>query len=541
MPLKRLRNNPHVADSKISSFGTSKKGSSLNKNNNQGGNQNGKFIPARPAYAGIRKYHTVLTHRMHWDEIVAYVLFLLFGHLRGIDISEAKIEFIKNNRLPDGKTVKELDAEGYLLLGEGGGRFDEHGRKDADKTCCAMLVAVYLNVHNHPLLKGFLQEVVEFDRNPNATKTCLANVMKEAFVARRRPVEKIIYWAIAAATDLVKWHMAKGSTVTVDVDSYNGVFLKAWNDAAERQVWDDDMYARAVKDFSASTQNARVLYTELSMVYYVMTAVSGKDEADYWLEQAAFDTIRYQEIWFRARNEFLKNALVLKSQAFVDNETRDIRIGYIVSDSEVMVSVWRSTEAVKCFGRLDVMIQKRRTGNVAIFLNHSSKLHSDDLVRMLRWAEIDLSGRKLPKWETLAVEEIHSDAPEWYYHRSKELGRSAVYNGSLSHPHVIPTRISVQGLQDIARHAFHPDGVRIWRRDHNAFNKVYVQKCKHRPAHADAKHSVDPKTNVAKGPSKESLERQEVIGKILDGDTGTVSAIVGTAAAPEVPQAETQS
>ncbi len=494
--------------------------------------------PARPSHVNVKKYHTVLSHRFHWDEVVAYVLFLLFGHLRGIDISEAKIEFIKNNRLPDGKSTKQLDAEGYLLLGEGGGRWDEHGRKDANKTCCAMLVAVYLNVHNHPLLKSFLQEVVEFDRNPNATKTCLANVMKEAFVARRRPVEKIIWWAIAAATDLVKWHMAKDAKIGVDVQAYNDVFLKAWNDAADRKVWDDDMYARAMKDFSAATQNERVLYTELSMVYYVMVAVSGKDEADYWLEQAAFDSIRYQEIWFAARAEFLKNAAVLTTQALVNSEARDIRIGWIVSDAEVMNSVWRSAEVVKRFGRLDVLVQKRRiAGNVAIFLNHASKLHSDDLARMLRWAEIDLSGRKIPQWESLAREEALDEAPEWYYHRSKEVGKSALYNGSLSHPHVLPTRISVQGLQDIVCHAFHPDGVRIWRRNHKAYNEIPMQMPKHRPihrpAHADVKRSATPKINVVEGPSKESLEREVIIGQSLDGDKGTVTAIVGTTAAPE--------
>jgi hypothetical protein len=398
-----------------------------------------------------------------------------------------------------------------------------------------MLVAVYLKLHNHPLLKNFLQEVVEFDRNPSATKTCLANVMKEAFVARRRPVEKVIYWAIAAATDLIKWHMAKDSTIEVNVEAYNGVFLKAWNHAAERQVWDNDMYDRALKDFSAATQNERVLYTELSMVYYVMTAVSGKDEADYWLEQAAFDSIRFQETWFKARNEFLKNALVLKSYALVNGETRDIRIGWIVSDAEVMNSVWRSTEAVKRFGRLDVLVQKRRTtGNVAIFLNHASKLYSDDLVRMLRWAESDLSGRNLPQWGSLACEEVHSEVPEWYYHRSKEVGKSAVYNGSLSHPNVIPTRISVGGIQDIVCHAFHPDGVRVWRRDHKAYNEVPVQRCdrrtqeRYRQAHADVKRNPE-------------LVRDEMnLGEVMDSKPkGTVTAIVGTAPAPEDTKAKT--
>ncbi len=514
-------------------------------NNNQ--NRGSKSIPARPAHVAVKKYHTVLSHRFHWDEVVAYVLFLLFGHRMGIDISGAKIVFLKNNRLPDGKTVEQLEAEGYLLLGEGEGQFDEHGRRNADKICCAVLVARFLGIENHPAIKGLLQEVCEFDRNATATKTCIANVMKEAFVARRRPVENIIYWAIAAATDLVKWHMGKDSTVMIDVDAYNAVFLKAWNDAADRKVWDDEMYDRAMKDFSATVANERKLYTELSMVYFTMVAISGKEEADYWLGEAAFDTIRYQETWFKARTEFLKNAVVLKTQALVDETTRDIRIGWIVSDAEVMNSVWRSTEAVKRFGRLDVLVQKRRTtDNVAIFLNHSSKLRSDDLARMLRWAEIDLSGRKLPLWEELSCGETHESAPEWYYHRTKELGRSAFYNGSISHPHVIPTRISAKGLQEIVCHAFHPDGVRIWRRDHDAFNKVPVQarerrtKDGHRRPSVGVKQVIWPQGHSGTGPSQEDSVLEKMISETPVASEGTATVTVTTAPTPEV-QAETES
>lgn len=522
---------------------------------------NSKFIPARPGHVAVKKYHTVLSHRFHWDEVVAYVLFLLFGYRMGIDISGAKIEFIKNNRLPDGKTVEQLDAEGYLVLGEGDGRFDEHGRRNADKICCAVLVARFLGIENHPALRGLLQEVCKFDRNASATKTCIANVMKEAYAARRRPVEKIIYWAIAAATDLVKWHMGKDSTIIVDESAYNGVFLKAWNDAAERQVWDDEMYARALKDYNSSLDKAYVgsmeefhlsenegkLLTELSRIYFVMVAVSGKDEADYWLEQAAFDSVRFQETWFKARSEFLKNAIVLKTQALVDGTTRDIRIGWIVSDAEVMNSVWRSTDAVKRFGRLDVLVQKRRTtDNVAIFLNHSSKLHSDDLARMLRWAEIDLSGRKLPEWEELAREETVEQAPEWYYHRSTEIGKSAIYNGSLSHPHVIPTRISVRGIQDIVCHAFHPDGVRIWRRDHDAFDAVQVQKHGRRSKESHRrpdgkKQVVWPQGHSGSEPSKEGSVLEKMISETpVAVSDGTATVTVTTAPTPEV-KAETES
>ncbi len=418
----------------------------------------------------MKRYHTVLTHRLHLDEVVAIVIAMIFGSRRNMDVTEAKIELVYGNHLPDGKTVAELDREGILCIGEGGGRFDEHGRKDASKTCAALLMARYLGVANHPGLKSILAEVCEFDRNATATKTAIGTIIKTRFIAGSHAQGKVIEWAIMGVRDMLTWSIQEGS-ISCDYEAYSAVFSKAWQHASEHGVWTDDMYQRAARDFQASAENSQRLITDLSYIYFYRVAQSGKEKADEWLYDAAYDLIIHQKKFSKACADFIDRAHIEKTTALVEGREACIKVAFIESDSAVMDKAYRSSQAVKRFGLVDCLVQRKSSGNVGIYLNHRSKLYCDDLARMLRWTEIYLTSREPHGWEKLNKAEDLEFVPEWYYHRTEKVGESAIYNGSLTHPHVKPTRLSNEDLVVIVRHAFHPEGVRIWRRRHGAFDK----------------------------------------------------------------------
>ncbi|MFH0952314.1 MAG: hypothetical protein V1838_03950 [Patescibacteria group bacterium] len=103
------------------------------------------------------KVHTVVMYpRPHPDPIVALFLLREFGAQQFPGIEEAKVEFW--NRVPPDKTAERWEADGYILLDLGGGRFDHHQLGSDNKTdCAATLVAKFLGVEEKPELKKLLE------------------------------------------------------------------------------------------------------------------------------------------------------------------------------------------------------------------------------------------------------------------------------------------------------------------------------------------------------------------------------------------------
>jgi len=108
-------------------------------------------------------FHTVVMYpRPHPDPICALFLLREFGEEQFPGIKEARIEYW--NKLPDGKTADELEAQGYILVDLGGGKFDHHHGSHGPKTDCAStLVAKHLGVDQKPELRKLLQYVKRDD------------------------------------------------------------------------------------------------------------------------------------------------------------------------------------------------------------------------------------------------------------------------------------------------------------------------------------------------------------------------------------------
>jgi hypothetical protein len=430
----------------------------------------------------MRIYIEILTHRLHLDEALAIVFLLLFGKKKGIDVTKAKVKLVHSNRLPGGKTWKQLDDEGVFVLAEGGSPSDEHGKdpKKRDK-CAALLIAEKLGIAEDGKLRLLIEEVRLFDRRAEATQTALGTVMKDCYAAGRRSVSDVMSWSITGALDLVRYHIS-GKDLLMDDKAYAEVFSKAWHDVAQAspEAWTEEMRDRMMRIYAASATNAQKLLTDLSYVYFARYTMSGKEKADAWLYEAAYDMVVYQRKFFAARDEFLAKARVVRTWAWVNGQTVPIRVAAIRSDSEVMNKVFRSSSVFKRLGRIDALVQKKSSGNVGVFLNHSSRLPSDDLARMLRWREDEVQGREHGLWDKLDEAETMESIEEWFYHRTDVAGASAFYNGSLSHPDVPPTQIKALDLLEIVVDAFHPDSVKRWRRKHNAFDPRPIKPKKER-------------------------------------------------------------
>jgi hypothetical protein len=82
----------------------------------------------------MQSFHTIVTHvRPHLDEILAILFLRRFGESRFPGVSTAKLVLWDAGPLtPDRRPASDYANEGYVLIGVGGSRFDEHATLDTD-------------------------------------------------------------------------------------------------------------------------------------------------------------------------------------------------------------------------------------------------------------------------------------------------------------------------------------------------------------------------------------------------------------------------
>jgi hypothetical protein len=149
------------------------------------------------------RFTEMLTHeRPHLDEIVAIWLLRKFGEQRFPGVATAGVSFTTVRKLVDaGAKPEELEARGTLLLGIGGGRFDEHptqdeGRKNGE--CATTLVAKELGVADDPSLAKILRFVRAADVDGNASPFDISYVVKLLHARHPEDPDRVIEWALVA-------------------------------------------------------------------------------------------------------------------------------------------------------------------------------------------------------------------------------------------------------------------------------------------------------------------------------------------------------
>jgi hypothetical protein len=120
----------------------------------------------------MKTWKGVITHpQAHFEEDLGLYELREYGDIKYYGIGEAirnrNILFLRENDFT--MSAEQYEEEGWLLLGVGGGKFDEHatgnnsGRKKGK--CAATLIAEDLGIENLPELKQILQFALAADLN----------------------------------------------------------------------------------------------------------------------------------------------------------------------------------------------------------------------------------------------------------------------------------------------------------------------------------------------------------------------------------------
>ncbi|HEY4475626.1 MAG TPA: hypothetical protein VJB92_02815 [Candidatus Paceibacterota bacterium] len=144
-------------------------------------------------------YHTIaLHHRVHFEEILARWLVRRFGSVRFPGADTARTVFWTTGGTPDGKPAEEYERNGWILIGVGGGRFDEHptsGSLRKEDHCAATLIAEELKVDDDPRLERILKFAFQSDRREGSHPFDLAAMVKALHACYPDNPERVIAWA----------------------------------------------------------------------------------------------------------------------------------------------------------------------------------------------------------------------------------------------------------------------------------------------------------------------------------------------------------
>ncbi len=113
------------------------------------------------------EFKRIITHvQPHLDEIVAIRILKKHGNQEFPGVKDAKVEFKSTGLNVENKTWQQHREEGTLLVGIGGGPFDEHPtfeeERKAGQSAC-LLVARALKQDTNPIYKRLIELVTESD------------------------------------------------------------------------------------------------------------------------------------------------------------------------------------------------------------------------------------------------------------------------------------------------------------------------------------------------------------------------------------------
>jgi hypothetical protein len=411
----------------------------------------------------------VLHYRPHGDEIVA--LWLLLNAFFDIaerlfpGISTANIMFVDAGTVFSNPTADEMEQQGILCIGVGGGRFDEHpsgnhGRKKGD--CAATLIATFLGVADNAELSPLLDYARRIDLEGKDDPFDLFSLIKTLQLQAENDDEmiKIILWSIAALNAWWSWQL---SNCKVDHEEIRRLFTAILTgnfpatDTINKHA--DKCLKGGFPPFSLGKLAYYIsCYPTLGSYSTFRTDLSpaerGASYAQCWANRVLTAKVREQAEFREALEE-------MGSPATCEEVN-------VAEASCILVTIaTNNTQASRAalHGFRDAMgalILVRITGNVQIFLNrnhpvftspnqHKLTNASQTIARNVRIAE--LRSRGLPTGllsETrLKAEGQFPGAEMWHYFAPAH----AMLNGTPTSPHRPPTAISINEIVQIVRDA----------------------------------------------------------------------------------------
>ncbi len=377
--------------------------------------------------------HTFGTHFCpHPDEAVAFWLLHKFGaHRFAADVTRLKLLFTDAGpRTPDLRPASDWEKEGVLWVGCGGGRLDEHSdpslgisRKEGE--CAATLMAADLGVSDDPRLSLILEYTKKIDLmggpQPfdifgvmNAWNEVLGNGHSFGWFAIALDV---LYAITPSILKLQEW--ARGAEV-------------AEAEAAREHLG----YTSSQQDYYRRVASL-ARYFDVSFIATHMPAIVAanlisEDEeiTSLWM-RAAIDVMQRRQIMFSDALQEVKAASHLT--------IGHTHVAVVSSDNR------RASAAIRhCFPQVDIVIQGKSTGHVAIFCNKKKGAHLGDIPRVIRAAELLKNGvkdcRLVPDY--LDADGTLDEVPAWHHMKDGRM----LLNGSASAPNKRATRLSLEEI-----------------------------------------------------------------------------------------------
>lgn len=199
--------------------------------------------------AGIKPVpiNTIFIHpEPHVDEYVAVWLLQSLGGRHFSGIADAEVKFERPDELVlAGRTPEQMEAAGILMIGVGGGRFDEHAEGDADRDpgqSAASKVAEFLGCARNPVYKELIEYATADDndgrRDPFGFSAGLMN-MHAAFPAE-------LAW---------KWGMFY---IDAHVQQKKAFFVEARNELQRAEVTEHRLDKTEIRIVSARSDARRL-------------------------------------------------------------------------------------------------------------------------------------------------------------------------------------------------------------------------------------------------------------------------------------------
>lgn len=149
---------------------------------------------------GVFPVNKLVTHVMpHIDEICAFWLLRTFGESFFPGVKTAPVEFWSAGGAELTKTADDFLKEGTLLVGIGGGMFDEHptlNNERKDRQCAATLVAEHLGLGDDPALEFIMDFVRRDDLNGSGSMFDIGSLSRKMYNVY--PPEVAMNWASMA-------------------------------------------------------------------------------------------------------------------------------------------------------------------------------------------------------------------------------------------------------------------------------------------------------------------------------------------------------
>lgn len=144
-------------------------------------------------------YQNVVFHICpHAEEYVALLALRLKGEPVFPGIADARVIYWPAGGTPDGRPPEDWEKDGYLMVGVGHSRFDEHANGKGvsrDKECSATLVAKALGIDSLPEWRELLKFALHSDHN-GSNPFGLDGLVKMRHAMNLENPEKVMAWAL---------------------------------------------------------------------------------------------------------------------------------------------------------------------------------------------------------------------------------------------------------------------------------------------------------------------------------------------------------